>query len=216
MNDLDILALEYGSDKSSKHHNYTKIYDGYFKNLKENILKILEIGVNKGASLKMWKSYFVNSKVYGIDIGPGCKQLEEDRIEIFIGDQQDTEFLSKVVSQTGKDIDIIIDDGSHYMPHQISSFNFLFPCLKSKGIYVIEDTNTSYWSLFAGGLKKKDTTIEFLKDRIDDLSFSGYEYKGTKVANPELILTANRTFNIYEKLIESIHFYCGIAIIIRR
>lgn len=41
--------------------------------------------------------------------------------------------------------DIILDDGSHISEHIITSFTTLFSELKPGGLYVIEDTQTSYW-----------------------------------------------------------------------
>jgi hypothetical protein len=44
------------------------------------------------------------------------------------------------VEAIGPSLDVVIDDGSHLIEHQIVSFNFLFPRLSDHGIYVIEDT----------------------------------------------------------------------------
>ena len=36
----------------------------------------------------MWKHYFgKKAKIYGVDIDQKCKDLTEDQIEIYIGDQ---------------------------------------------------------------------------------------------------------------------------------
>ena len=51
---LDHYALKHGTDKSSIHHNYTAVYEKYFRPIKEDKVKVLEIGVLYGASLKMW------------------------------------------------------------------------------------------------------------------------------------------------------------------
>src|SRR5690606_41306911 len=58
-------------------------------------------------------------------------------------------FLALVINNIGEP-DLIIDDGSHINEHVIESFNFLFPRLKSGGIYVIEDVQTSYWVDYGG------------------------------------------------------------------
>lgn len=114
-------------------------------------MTILEIGVFKGGSLQMWKHYFDaanhNVKVYGIDINPDCKALEEENIEIFIGSQEDREFLRSVKEQIGK-VDILIDDGGHTMDQQIITFEELFDLVSEDGIYLCEDLHTSYMEAY--------------------------------------------------------------------
>lgn len=147
--DLRKLATLYGADKWN-HHSYADHYNRHFTPLRLKKLNILEIGVGGyvsdklgGKSLRMWKAFFPNSMIYGIDI-EDKKHVEEDRIKVFQGSQDDESFLRKVVDETGG-LDIIIDDGSHVNEHVIKSFNVLFPALNDRGIYVVEDTFTSYW-----------------------------------------------------------------------
>lgn len=147
--DLRKLATLYGADKWN-HHSYAEHYNRHFTPLRLKKLNILEIGVggyasdkSGGKSLRMWKAFFPNSMIYGIDI-VDKKYVEEDRIKVFQGSQDDESFLRKVLDETGG-LDIIIDDGSHVNEQVIKSFNVLFPALNDNGIYVVEDTFTSYW-----------------------------------------------------------------------
>lgn len=147
--DLRKLATLYGSDKWN-HHTYAEHYNKHFTPLRLKKLNILEIGVggyvsgkSGGQSLRMWKTFFPNSMIYGIDI-VDKKHVEEDRIKVFQGSQDDQSFLKKIIDETGG-FDIIIDDGSHVNEQVIKSFNILFPALNDGGIYVVEDTFTSYW-----------------------------------------------------------------------
>lgn len=140
-NNLTLLANHYKSDKGTVYgcsHNYTKIYEDNFKSIRnENKkgcqIKLLEIGVACGSSLKMWESYFENSKITGVDINQECKKLCKDfnNIEIKIGD-----ILSLNLDEK---YDIIIDDGSHLADDILQTFYKLFPLLNKGGIYVIED-----------------------------------------------------------------------------
>lgn len=213
MNILDKLSIKHGTDKGPKHHNYTPTYFSYFDKIRHDKLKILEVGVSRGCSLMMWQEYFDSSLIYGID-KKDTTHLTKDRIKTFIGDQTDIAFLTKVNTDVGP-FDIIIDDGSHINDHQIITFECLFPYLKNGGIYVIEDTSTSYWNEFKKGSKKLKSCIEFLKDRIDDLHFHGYKYKDSKVANRNVLATKPNC-NIYEKNIKSIHFYTGLAFVFKQ
>ena len=84
----------------------------------------------------MWKEYFgPNAKITGVDINEHCKQLEEERIEIFIGDQEDRGFLKALAEKIPR-IDILIDDGGHTMKQQINTFEVLFPCIDENGIFL--------------------------------------------------------------------------------
>ena len=115
-----------------------------------------------GGSLNMWSNYFwENTKIYGIDIDPRCKEFEKNNIEIFIGSQSDKNFLEKL-NKIPK-VDILIDDGGHSMEQQIITFNTLFSHIKDDGIYLCEDIHTSYWLYFGGGYKRAGTFIEYSK-----------------------------------------------------
>jgi hypothetical protein len=91
MKTLDDIALQYDTDKCSKLHNYTKRYHQYFADLRDKPLRILEIGIQNGYSLKTWKQYFPNALVFGIDI-VDCIQMTEERITILQGSQTDLFF----------------------------------------------------------------------------------------------------------------------------
>jgi len=109
---------------------------------------MLEIGVYKGGSARMWRQYLhPQSIIVGLDINPACKAYEDQNKNLFIriGDQADPEFLGKVVDEFGP-FDLILDDGSHICSHMIASFNHLFlDGLTSPGVYLVEDTHTNFW-----------------------------------------------------------------------
>lgn len=166
-NDLCRLAEHFGTDKWGI-HRYAKHYQTYFDSLRNLPINILEIGVGGhdsptkgGASLRLWKEYFPKANIYAIDLFDKSA-LEEDRIKIFKGSQNDSDFLLSVFQEIGH-LDIIIDDGSHINEHVITSFNVLFPLLASEGIYVIEDMQTAYWEEFGG---TEDPKSDFISTSI--------------------------------------------------
>ncbi len=122
---------------------YYPFYERHFGPLRDESIRLLEIGVQYGGSLSMWSQYFPRAGITGADIDPACKMHARGRIEVKIGDQADPEFLSQFTGY-----DIIIDDGGHTMRQQRVSFENLFPLLNPGGIYVIEDLHTSYWPEF--------------------------------------------------------------------
>jgi len=138
-------------------HKWIHYFDIYHRHMdpyrQQGHLSFLEIGVQNGGSAQMWKTYFSESifSYTGIDIDPKCKQLEHDGFEIVIGDQGDTDFLERFIRRNDT-YDIILDDGGHTMDQQINSFKALFKYLNNGGIYIVEDTHTSYMSSHGGGL----------------------------------------------------------------
>ena len=135
---LDALGEKYNPSK--RFHDYLKHYSTHLRDRREDVKKILEIGVQTDRSVNMWREYFPNAVIHGLDIDPKCKSFESDRIRIHIADQGNRVSLEKVLGEIGKDFDLIIDDGSHIPKHQILSFKLLYPALSSHGMYVLEDT----------------------------------------------------------------------------
>jgi len=135
-------------------HNYIPGYTRLFENRRNDIKKMLEIGIGSvengqmggvinagyktGNSLKCWSEYFPNSIIYGIDIYKH-DELNTDRIITFQADQSNENDLEMVMSNINCNLDIIIDDGSHCGEHQVFSFMHLNKYLNEGGIYVIED-----------------------------------------------------------------------------
>jgi hypothetical protein len=151
--------------------HYFDIYERYFERYVDKPILMIEIGVDNGGSIDMWKKYFGdNSTIVGIDIKPECKKFEDvdNKVFVEIGDQSDINFLNSVIEKYGNP-DIILDDGSHIMNHLIKTFDFLYYKMKDDGTYLVEDLHTCYWNDFGGGLRRSDTFIEFSKNKIDEL-----------------------------------------------
>ena len=147
---LSELAFKYQSDKCPKiRHPYTPFYYKILKDKQESIRKVLEIGVGykemekernycTGASLLMWRDFFPNAQIYGIDIREDA-QCNHKRIKSYICDQANGEGLKNLIKHIGSDIDLILDDGSHITNDQIFSCLTLMALVKIDVIYIIED-----------------------------------------------------------------------------
>jgi hypothetical protein len=152
-----------------KWDHYFEVYEKYFSKYIGTPVNILEIGISHGGSLEMWRKYFGDqANIFAVDINPECKKFEDGKTKIFIGSQEDEQFLESLVSQLPA-LDILIDDGGHTMKQQITTFGQMFSHVKDGGIYLVEDTHTSYWWAYHGGLKRKGTFIEFAKDMVDQM-----------------------------------------------
>jgi glycosyltransferase involved in cell wall biosynthesis len=140
---LDQIGLLTGTDKSSRHHGYLDFYDSFLSGIREKAITLLEIGVDKGASINMWANYFGLATITGVDINPSALAQQSPRITVEIGDQSDKVFLQQMAARRGP-FDVIIDDGSHIWDHQIISLHTLFGSVKRGGFYIIEDLQTSF------------------------------------------------------------------------
>jgi hypothetical protein len=179
------LACRFEPDKDRGHH-YIPHYQHHFGPWRNKKISLLEIGIGGyenpregGESLRMWKAYFPAGHIFGIDLyDKSCH--DEPRIKTYQGDQTDTAFLRGVAKETGP-LDIIIDDGSHVNDHVITCFKTLFPLLSERGIYVVEDLQTSYWEEVAGihwgGSKQREaphTSMHFFKSLVDGLQYEEF------------------------------------------
>ena len=163
------IGKKYSSTKNIS--GFIELYEKYFSRLQKSEINILEIGVDEGHSLRIWREFFPKAKICGIDIVE--KKFTIENVEILKGDQSDFNFLESLINKY-KNFDIIIDDGSHQSKHIIKSFNFLFPYLNTNGIYIIEDLQTSYIPRFGGSrinLKKKLSSMNFLKSLTDSINY---------------------------------------------
>lgn len=211
---LDEIAARCGTDKSPLGHDYTRHYYRHFAALREKPLKFLEIGIGKGGSLKTWQEFFPRAEIFGIDTNPTCRAFAGGRVKIFIGDQADERFLQSFVETAGGPFDIVIDDGGHFMDQQITSLKTLFPYVKPGGTYVIEDLHTSYWEKYGGGIGRPNTTVEFLKNLLDEVNCFG----GAASRNDPAVRAAAQTgeWDALVKNIEAVHFSRSICFISKR
>jgi demethylmacrocin O-methyltransferase len=65
--------------------------------------------------------------------------------------------------------DIIIDDGGHTMNQQRISFMNLLSLVRSGGLYVIEDLETSYNPTYITDYSNSSTTIGLIKILVDEI-----------------------------------------------
>jgi len=142
------MFIESGGGDIHKWHHYFAIYERYFARFREKPISLLEIGVSKGGSLRLWRKYFgPAAQITGIDVDPECSKYSSEGFNVSIGDQSDPEFLATVAEKYGP-FDIVIDDGGHSARQQFVSYEILFPNVKDGGIYLVEDLHTSFWPAF--------------------------------------------------------------------
>lgn len=214
---LNDFAAKYGTDKQIKKHGYVKYYEKWLDHLKNENIKLLEIGVERGRSHLMWKDYLPNATIYGIDIDPGCLGIKQNRIHVEVGSSADEAFSNKFCYEHGP-FDVIIDDGCHCSNAQIKTFELFFQHVKNGGLYVVEDLHTSYWEAFTP--KHEKSCVSYLQDLIATINGNGKVYLDGSGelgnANMEDIIRIVPNLDYYEAHIESMTFYKSLCFIKKR
>ncbi len=215
--DLDTIFNFYKTDKSNflnnkkiLGHGFSKFYEKYLTKFKNEELNILEIGSFSGASAAAFAKYFPRSKIYCIDINLtkfiyksqqiypyGLDVSNKKSVENFL---KKIQFLEKI-----KFFDIIIDDGSHILSHQLVALNYFFKYTKKKGFYIIEDYKfPEYFSHLKDvsepsipkiieSIKNKQNISsnlldEEIKNKLNKNNLNIYEHKGQKDISDILFL----------------------------
>lgn len=189
-NYLSELCELYGSDKGFVNiekktpydwdpHAYSIIYNNLFSHCRENIKLVFECGIGTnnlnfesnmtlngkpGASLKVWKDYFVNAQIFGADIDRNIL-FKEDRIETYHVNQLDQESIIKMWNNIKKkDFDLIIDDGLHNYKAALTLFLNSYEKLKKGGIYIIEDVDFEYLDQLKKALEIYNPEVLIIND----------------------------------------------------
>jgi hypothetical protein len=177
--DKGFVNLNKDTPFSWEPHPYSVFYNNLFFHCRENIKLIFECGIGTnntkieshmtkngkpGASLRMWRDYFVNAHIFGGDIDSEIL-FQDDRISTFEVDQLNTSSINKLWKNINKNnFDLIIDDGLHSYDAALNFFLNSIEKLKDGGLYIIEDIDFEY--------------LEKLKNRLRDF-------------NPEIIMLNN-------------------------
>lgn len=175
-----------GTDKAmysgQSKHNYTPIYNAFFKKLRYNNLSLFELGIGTsnpnieanmgpngtpGASLKAWKNYFEKGDVFGADIDRSIL-FKEERIKTFYCDQTSPESIRLMWSDKSlqsEEFDIIIDDGLHTFDANKCFLENSLHKLKDSGLYIVEDvvrTELSKWFTFLNDSKINNISFKYM------------------------------------------------------
>ena len=148
---LDELFLYFNCDKGSSFkvekgkkiisHNYSLFYEKFFKKLKNEKMRLLEIGSHEGKGLAAFYFFLPNTKFLGANINPFQMRYSSKRIEEVYIDVSSKKIVENFESHFTEEFDIIIDDASHNLRDILITLPIMFRKLKKGGYYVIEDIN---------------------------------------------------------------------------
>lgn len=152
-------------------HGYTLVYD---RELEPSLAmanpKLLEIGIQSGASIRLWDWYYGRHRgpnrliglhaigpwtIVGLEINldPAVADGLHSRLDypdfVHLEEGDSTGVLTPALPKRLKEkyglFDVIIDDGSHWPPHQTATLQKFWPLVKPGGIYCLEDLHESWW-----------------------------------------------------------------------
>ena len=122
-----------------KSHGYSKFYEKYFYELKNNNINILEIGSFYGNALAALFFYFRNANIYGGDINPDMFKYSSKRLKNFFIDSSKKSSIDENIISREVNFDIIIEDANHMLRDQIISLFMLFKILNPGGYFIVEE-----------------------------------------------------------------------------
>jgi hypothetical protein len=128
----------FSSDKGTTHDYINGYYSNVFTPSREKEINLLEIGMYKGQSIRLFREWFTNGNIYGIDIGEyvDANTFKIDGTSLFWGDAFNNDMLGLFKDNF---FDFIIDDGPHTLESQLYSIIYWSKKLKSGGKLIIED-----------------------------------------------------------------------------
>ena len=142
------FGANFGTNKSGLNmlghrSGYTPYYDLLLRHLRNEKINFAEIGIESNASTKMWRKYFSKAKIYGFEFEDfKIKNAKKHNLKNTFYKKIDVESqqsINKAFLDINKKFDIIIDDSTHYIDHQINIIKKTHPFLKKNGILIIED-----------------------------------------------------------------------------
>ena len=155
---LEELVDNSRTDKNTI-HSYLPLYQQLLISKKETAKNVLEIGISKGGSIKLWYDFFTNATIYGLDIilstaiWDGIKNNE--RIILGSFDAYNTDFFITHFLNKNIKFDFMLDDGPHSL-ESMKQFIKLYPNIMTEdGILIIEDVQSWDW-------------IDILKNEVPD------------------------------------------------
>ena len=203
--------------KLQKWHHYFDVYQRHLERFRGTACHLLEFGVMDGGSLILWSEFLgPDAHITGVDIDPRTMQFDRIRpnIRILVGDQADQAVLDMIVAGHAP-FDIVIDDGGHTARQQINTFNGVYASVANRGVYICEDTHTSYWPKFQDA-GPATTMIEHAKKLVDDMHAIYRQAEPLRFSTPMADRAGDILASRFAATTFGIHFYDSMIVFEKR
>lgn len=147
---LHDLIDDSATDKNTT-HSYLELYESLLHGKKNTAKCILEIGIGSyGGSIKLWRDYFPNATIYGLDILPGDMALDrivnDERVILYTStDAYDETFFTTTFLEKNLRFDFLLDDGPHSIESMKTFIKLYSQLMTEDGILIIEDIQSWDW-----------------------------------------------------------------------
>ena len=113
-------------DSARKGDQHFRVYGRLLAEFRQRPIALLELGILRGASLRIWRDYLPQATIVGLDIKT-IPPLGLPNVHVVQGDQTDPAALDRALAANGGTaFDIIVDDASHLGLKSKASFAHLF------------------------------------------------------------------------------------------
>ena len=102
------MCEKFPTDKCAQGHNFIETYEKLFSPLRDSMERFFEIGILNGVSHLMWREYFKNEEIFGIDINDYSEKSRGTGIETFVADQSNRDDLQAFINTYGSNFDVFI------------------------------------------------------------------------------------------------------------
>lgn len=120
-----------------------EFYNDLFSPRQQSVKNLLEIGMQNGHSMRLWRDYFANADIYGLDINKCHSLTNQNRIHPIYKNA----YTSEVVDSFEKNFfDIVIDDGPHTFPTMEFFCKNYLSLVKPGGLLILEDIVDISWT----------------------------------------------------------------------
>lgn len=143
MKTLDEIGVASRCKKASTHHDYLHFFEELVGHLRERDCKILELGVLRGESCRMWLEAFSKAQIVAVDMNLLNCKVSDPRLTLVAANAAAPGVLEAIARQHGP-FDFIVDDCSHTVDVTKPCLD-LFPAhVKPGGFLFVEDINIDY------------------------------------------------------------------------
>ena len=182
------------TDKNTT-HSYLDLYQNLLVDKRETAKNVLEIGIGdfgskNGGSLKLWRDFFTNATIYGLDILPISRVMDElitdPRVVLHLeSDASDEDFFKTNFLNKNIRCDMMLDDGPHTLESMIKFIKLYSQIMCEDGILIIEDIQSWSW-------------IETLTDAVPEhlkQFVKSYDLRANKNRYDDIVFTIDRRIN---------------------
>lgn len=146
---LEELVDSTRTDKNTI-HSYLPLYQKLLVGKRETAKNVLEIGILRGGSIKLWDDFFTHARVYGLDIssidGVWDELINKEKITLLtsIDAYDNTFFIEQFINKNMK-FDFMLDDGPHTLESMKQFIRLYSQIMTDDGILIIEDVQSLDW-----------------------------------------------------------------------